>query len=64
MKIDIKKRPQKETFIKELQKEMKSLGILNIEAEGELSPELLKDAVDAVKETNLDFKALANQGFC
>lgn len=47
--------------IKELQKEMKSLGILNIEADGELSPELLKDAVDAVKETNLDFKDLAEK---
>lgn len=47
--------------IKELQKEMKNLGILNIEADGELSPELLKDAVDAVKETNLNFKDLAEK---
>ena len=45
--------------IGELQKEMKSLGILNIEADGNFSPELLKDAVDAVKETN--FNELAKQ---
>lgn len=44
--------------VKELQKEMKSLGILNVEADGELSLELLKDAVDAVKEINLNFKEL------
>lgn len=48
-----------EINIKDLQKEMKSLGIINIEADGELSPSLLKDAVDAVKETALDFKALS-----
>lgn len=45
--------------IKNLQKEMKSLGIINIEADGELSPSLIKDAVDAVKETALDFKTLS-----
>ena len=45
--------------IKDLQKEMKSLGIINIEADGELSPSLLKDAVEDVKETALDFKALS-----
>lgn len=48
-----------EINIEELQKEMKSLGIINIEADGELSPSLLKDAVDAVKETALDFEALS-----
>lgn len=47
--------------IGELQKEMKILGILNIEADGNFSPELLKDAVDAVKETNLNFRDLAKQ---
>lgn len=47
--------------VKELQKEMKSLGILNVEADGELSLELLKDAVDAVKEINLNFKDLAEK---
>lgn len=50
-----------EINIKDLQKEMKSLGIINIEADGDLSPSLLKDAVEAVKETNLDFKALAEK---
>ncbi|QTQ13551.1 hypothetical protein HRQ91_03245 [Treponema parvum] len=47
--------------IKELQKEMKSLGILNIEADGDLSIGLLRDAIDAVKETNLNFKELAEK---
>lgn len=47
--------------IKELQKEMKSLGIINIEADGNLSPELLQDAIEAVKETNYNFKELAAQ---
>ena len=46
---------------KELKKEMKSLGIINIEADGELSPSLLKDAVEAVKETALDFKNIAEK---
>lgn len=50
-----------EINIKDLQKEMKSLGIINIEADGDLSPSLLKDAVEAVKETNLDFAALAEK---
>lgn len=50
-----------EINIKDLQKEMESLGIINIEADGDLSPSLLKDAVEAVKETNLDFKALAEK---
>ena len=47
--------------IKDLQKEMKSLGILNIEADGDLSIDLISDAIDAVKETNLNFKELAEQ---
>ena len=50
-----------EINIKDLQKEMKSLGIINIEADGELSPSLLKDAVEAVKETALDFKMLSEK---
>ena len=41
--------------IKELQKDIKALGIINIEADGNLSPELLKDAVEAVKESKLNF---------
>ena len=44
--------------VKNLQKEMSSLGIISIDADGNLSPELLKDAVEAVKETNLNFKEL------
>ena len=50
-----------EINIKDLQKEMKSLGIINIEADGDLSPSLLRDAVEAVKETNLNFKELAEK---
>lgn len=50
-----------EIDIRDLQNEMKSLGIINIEADGDLSPSLLKDAVEAVKETNLDFRALAKK---
>lgn len=47
--------------MKELQKEMKELGIINVEADGNFSPEMLRDAIDAVKETKLDFKRLAEQ---
>lgn len=50
-----------EINIKDLQKEMKSLGIINIEADGDLSPSLLKDAVEAVKETNIDFATIAEK---
>ena len=50
-----------EIDIRDLQNEMKSLGIINIEADGDLSPSLLKDAVEAVKETNLDFRTLAKK---
>jgi hypothetical protein len=50
-----------EINVKELQKEMKSLGIINIEADGELSPSLLKDAIESVKETSLDFTELAKE---
>ena len=35
------------------------MGILNIEADGELTSELLQDAIDTVKENPLDFKELA-----
>lgn len=50
-----------EINIKDLRKEMKSLGIISIEADGDLSPSLLKDAVEAVKETALDFTVLAEK---
>lgn len=48
-----------ELNVKDLQKEMAELGIINIEADGDLSPALLKDAVDAVKDLNLNFDDLA-----
>lgn len=50
-----------EISVKNLQKEIKSLGIINIEADGDLSPSLLKDAVEAVKGINLDFDSLAKE---
>ena len=49
----------KKVNVKELQKEITELGILNIEAYGEFSPECLQDAVAVVRSVNLDFKALA-----
>lgn len=48
-----------ELNVKELQKEIKDLGIINIEADGDMSPALLKDAVDAVKGLSLNFEELA-----
>lgn len=42
-----------------LKKDIKSLGILSIEASGELTPLYVKDAVSAVKQINLNFKDLA-----
>lgn len=47
--------------IRKLKKEMDSLGIINIEADGEFSLELVKEAINSVKEANLDFKSLAEQ---
>lgn len=47
--------------IKKLKKEMNFLGIINIEADGEFSLELVKEAINSVKEANLDFKSLAEQ---
>lgn len=40
---------------------MNFLGIINIEADGEFSLELVKEAINSVKEANLDFKSLAEQ---
>ena len=45
--------------IKTLQKEIKELGIINIEADDELTADVLEDAIQAVKDTNLDFAELA-----
>lgn len=41
--------------------ECKNLGIINIQASGDLTPELAAEAVQAVKEINLDFKSLAKR---
>jgi len=45
--------------IKTLQKEIKELGIINIKADDELTADVLEDAIQAVKDTNLDFAELA-----
>ena len=45
----------KKIDIKELQKDIYRLGILSIEADGEISPECMLDAVHVVKSTNIDF---------
>ncbi len=47
--------------MKNVQAEIKRLGILNIEASGDLTPDAICDAVDAVKEINLNFKELAKK---
>lgn len=47
--------------VEDLQKEIDRLGILNIEASGELTPSCVQDAVDVVKSINLDFHQLAAQ---
>lgn len=47
--------------IQKLEQEAKALGILNIEASGELTPAYVKDAIDAVKAINVNFKELAAQ---
>lgn len=43
------------------EKELKSLGILNIEADGNFSEALIEEAIDAVKQTNINFKSIAEQ---
>ncbi|MDE6245881.1 MAG: hypothetical protein K2M50_09550 [Treponemataceae bacterium] len=47
--------------LKELEKEMKALGIINIAASGELTPEFAREAIDAVKSVNIDFEEIASQ---
>ncbi len=44
-----------------LLKECENLGIINIEAHGGLSTELIQDAIDSVKAINLDFDKIATQ---
>jgi hypothetical protein len=47
--------------IQPLEQEAKALGILNIEVPGALTPADVKDALDAIKVINVNFKALATQ---
>lgn len=47
--------------IKELEKEMKALGIVNIAVSGEFTPEFAREAIDAVKSINIDFGEIASQ---
>lgn len=41
--------------------ECERLGIIDIKAAGTLTPTFIKEAVEAVKDTNLDFNAIAAQ---
>lgn len=45
-----------EEEVKQAKSDIKKLGILNIEAAGDLSSDVLVDTVNAVKDVNLDFK--------
>ncbi len=47
--------------VEQAKKDIKSLGIINIEASDELTPAYVCDAVNAVKEINLDFDSLAKE---
>lgn len=47
--------------MKQAKEDIKKLGIINIEASGDLTPAYVCDAVDAVKEINLNFKELAEE---
>lgn len=47
--------------MKQLQKDCKELGIINIEASDSLTPAYVFDAVRAVKEINLDMKSIAKE---
>jgi len=38
-----------------LQKEIKALGIINIEADGSLTVDILRDVIQVVKDIDLDF---------
>lgn len=40
-------------------RDCEKLGIINIQASGDLTPSLAEEAVQAVKEINLDFKEFA-----
>lgn len=47
--------------LKQAKKDIKDLGIINIEASGELTPGYICDAVRAVKEINLDIDKLVKE---
>lgn len=47
--------------LKELEKEMKALGIVNIAASDELTPEFVREAINAVKSIDIDFGEIASQ---
>ena len=44
-----------------LQKEIEALGIINIEADGPLTVDILRDVIQAVKDIDLDFDKIAKQ---
>ncbi|MBQ6567255.1 MAG: hypothetical protein IJP62_03385 [Treponema sp.] len=47
--------------MKQLQKDCKALGVINIEAADDLTPAYVFDAVRAVKEINLDMASVAKE---
>ena len=44
-----------------LQKEIEALGIINIEADGPLTVDILRDVIQAVKDIDIDFDKIAKQ---
>lgn len=50
-----------EREMKQVLADCKKLGIINIEASGNLTPDFIAEAVKAVKEIPLDFDAIAEQ---
>lgn len=49
------------TEMKQVLADCKKLGIINIEASGDLTPDFIAEAVQAVKDTSLDFDTIAKQ---
>lgn len=50
---------EKKTDLAQVLKDCNELGIINIQASGDLTLDLAAEAVDAVRKINLDFKSLA-----
>ena len=44
-----------------LQKEIEDLGIINIEADGPLTVDILRDVIQVVKDIDIDFDKIAKQ---